>query len=225
MPGAVAALRRLGVDPDGRRLRRDPLLRREPAGRGALLGRAGLGVRRTDAARRAVRRGGRRAGSTCTTATVDAIEQTRQPRDAAGLSGALPGRPPTACTRPCAALVGLDAADPAGRGARAPGSACAGTSRSTPWTDLVEVHWAATCEAYVTPVGDDLVGVAVLTSRREPVRRQLAGFPALAERLETARAAGATSGARGAGPLRQRSRPGWPGGCCWSATRPATSTR
>ena len=31
-----------------------------------------------------------------------------------------------------------------------------------PWTPFVEVHWSARAEAYVTPVGDDCVGVAVL---------------------------------------------------------------
>ena len=72
---------------------------------------------------------------------------------------------------------------------------------------MVEVHWADDLEAYVTPVDDDLVGVALLTSRREPFDVQLKEFPALAERLETARAAGDGPGATmGAGPLRQRSR-------------------
>jgi flavin-dependent dehydrogenase len=42
------------------------------------------------------------------------------------------------------------------------------------WTDLVEVHWAAHSEAYVTPVGDELVGVAVLSSRQAPFATQLA---------------------------------------------------
>lgn len=31
-----------------------------------------------------------------------------------------------------------------------------------PWTDLVEVHWGPGCEAYVTPVGPEEVGVAML---------------------------------------------------------------
>ena len=33
-----------------------------------------------------------------------------------------------------------------------------------PWADLVEVYWADGCEAYVTPVSDHEVGVAVLWS-------------------------------------------------------------
>ncbi len=71
---------------------------------------------------------------------------------------------------------------------------------AAPWTDLVEVHWGPRSEAYVTPVGPDLVGVAVLSSVQAPFAQQLAAFPALRDRLA---AAGATS-VRGAGPLLQR---------------------
>ena len=79
--------------------------------------------------------------------------------------------------------------------------------RVAPWTDLVEVHWTAGAEAYVTPVGDDLVGVALLFSG--PGRAgetaggfdaRLAAFPALLARLDGAAHASAV---RGAGPLRQ----------------------
>lgn len=72
-----------------------------------------------------------------------------------------------------------------------------------PWTDLVEVHWAAGGEAYVTPVGDEEVGIAVLTSRRAPYEEHLAQFPELRERLA---GAGWSTAVRGAGPLRQASR-------------------
>ena len=71
----------------------------------------------------------------------------------------------------------------------------------SPWTDLVEVHWAARSEAYVTPVGPDLVGVAVLSSAQAPFVEQLAAFPQLQARLAGAVPA---SSVRGAGPLRQR---------------------
>jgi flavin-dependent dehydrogenase len=96
--------------------------------------------------------------------------------------------------------------------------------RIAPWTDLVEVHWAAGAEAYVTPVAADQVGVAILGARggeRSGGERsggtqggtvqdgtvqdrgfdaRLAAFPRLRERL-----AGAVpvSDVRGAGPLRQ----------------------
>jgi flavin-dependent dehydrogenase len=69
-----------------------------------------------------------------------------------------------------------------------------------PWTDLVEVHWGPRAEAYVTPVGPDLVGVAVLSGEQAPFAEQLAAFPVLRDRLPET---GVTS-VRGAGPLLQR---------------------
>ena len=71
-----------------------------------------------------------------------------------------------------------------------------------PWTSYVEVHWAAATEAYVTPVGPDLVGVAMLTAARGSFDDHLARFPDLRDRLSGA-AAGAVLGA---GPLRQRAK-------------------
>ncbi|OCB32383.1 monooxygenase, partial [Mycobacterium malmoense] len=63
------------------------------------------------------------------------------------------------------------------------------------WSEFVEVHWSRWGEAYVTPVEPDLVGVAIL-SRGKP---DLAWFPELARRLDGA----ARGDARGCGPLRQ----------------------
>jgi flavin-dependent dehydrogenase len=54
----------------------------------------------------------------------------------------------------------------------------------------------------VTPVGDDLVGVAILTDRTRPFPDLLAEHPLLAERLHGV----PWQRVRGAGPLRQRSR-------------------
>ncbi|MFD9458370.1 NAD(P)/FAD-dependent oxidoreductase [Streptomyces sp. NPDC059985] len=71
-----------------------------------------------------------------------------------------------------------------------------------PWSDLVEVHWSHGSEAYVTPLGPDRIGVAVLTSEQGPYDLQLARFPLLADRL----AAGRAGPVRGAGPLRQGAR-------------------
>lgn len=74
--------------------------------------------------------------------------------------------------------------------------------RVEPWSSLVEVHWSAHAEAYVTPLSPDRVGVAVLTARHAPFETHLADFPLLSSRL-----AGAEGGpVRGAGPLRQECR-------------------
>jgi flavin-dependent dehydrogenase len=69
-----------------------------------------------------------------------------------------------------------------------------------PWSDCVEVYWSDGAEAYVTPVADDCVGVAILTSRRGGFDEHLRAFPALQERV-----CGQADGHdRAAGPLRQR---------------------
>jgi flavin-dependent dehydrogenase len=73
-----------------------------------------------------------------------------------------------------------------------------------PWTDLVEVHWARGSEAYVTPVGPHLVGVAVLGSGQAPYADALLAFAALRARLPAD--LDAATSVLGAGPLRQRAR-------------------
>ena len=72
-----------------------------------------------------------------------------------------------------------------------------------PWSPYVEVHWGSDAEAYVTPIGPRLVGIAVLTTRRASFTAHLEGFPGLAARLPPDRA---VTSVRGAGPLRQRAR-------------------
>jgi len=72
----------------------------------------------------------------------------------------------------------------------------------TPWSDCVEVYWSDGAEAYVTPVADDCVGVAILTSRKGGFDTHLSAFPALHERVQ-----GCVHGPdRAAGPLQQRVR-------------------
>ncbi len=72
--------------------------------------------------------------------------------------------------------------------------------RIAPWSDTVEVYWAGDTEAYVTPVADDSVGVAVLTSRQGKLDDHLLEFPRLTKRLGSA----PHGSDRAAGPLRQR---------------------
>ncbi len=70
----------------------------------------------------------------------------------------------------------------------------------TPWTDSVEVHWSKGAEAYVTPVADDCVGVAILSSTRGGFDRHFESFGELSDRV-----AGHAHGQdRAAGPLRQK---------------------
>jgi flavin-dependent dehydrogenase len=75
-----------------------------------------------------------------------------------------------------------------------------------PWSDFVEIHWHRDAEAYVTPISEDTVGVAILygseataTGEGEPWDRWLSTFPALQSRLGEP-----CSKPRGAGPFEQR---------------------
>ena len=90
-----------------------------------------------------------------------------------------------------------------------------------PWTPFVEVHWSPRAEAYVTPVGDDCVGVAVLVDGGGDFDDLLAGFPALAERLTGRRRRGCSAPGRcGSGPAA-----GSAGRVLLVGDAPATSTR
>lgn len=73
-----------------------------------------------------------------------------------------------------------------------------------PWSDFVEVYWGPGCEAYVTPVAPDQVGIAFLWSgRKADFDDLLETLPDLKGRLT---GAPAVSQDRGMGPLRQRVR-------------------
>ena len=73
-----------------------------------------------------------------------------------------------------------------------------------PWTDRVEVHWGDGCEAYVTPVAPELVGVVLMWSGRS------GGFDDLLSKLPglAARVTGSPVASRdaGAGPFGARAR-------------------
>lgn len=72
-----------------------------------------------------------------------------------------------------------------------------------PWSRSVEVHWAASGEAYVTPVGPETVGVAILSEEGRRFDDAIGAFPAVERRLNGASPA---SEDRGAGPFLQRAR-------------------
>jgi flavin-dependent dehydrogenase len=74
-----------------------------------------------------------------------------------------------------------------------------------PWSDLIEVHWGAGAEIYVTPLAPNLVGISMLAGPRTDFDEAIAGIPALRGFLGSE---SSVSGLRGAGPFWQRaSRP------------------
>ena len=195
MPGAVAALAGLGVHPAGRPLAGIRYVAGDRCAVADFAHGPGLGVRRTTlhgALRDAVERAGVMVEHRAVRAldlrddrvVVDG-EPVRHVIGADGLHSTV------------RRLAGLDTGRQRSRrfGLRA-------HLRAEPWTPYVEVHWARHAEAYLTPVTDDQVGLAVLTARPGPLSDLLLGFPDLRERFGPVR----LSRVLGAGPLRQRSR-------------------
>ncbi|GAA2088918.1 NAD(P)/FAD-dependent oxidoreductase [Actinomadura alba] len=195
MPSGVAALRSLGVDVGGARLRGIRYLDERRQVEATFGDGHGLGVRRTDL-HAALHRRAEDLGVKVLPGHVDGVRQSRDEIEAAGLRArwlvAADG-----LHSPLRRRLGLELPDrrPRRYGLRR-------HYRIAPWTEFVEVHWAAGGEAYVTPVGENLVGVAVLSSRRRGYAEHLAEFPALLARLDGP----GGSRTRGAGPLRQRVR-------------------
>ena len=195
MPGAVRGLGELGVHPQGRAIRGIRYTDGRRVVDAAFRNGPGLGVRRTTL-QGALLDAARVAGVKVVDSRAEEVCQ-----DAAGVS--VDGRR----ARYLAVADGLHSPIRRQLGlGRVPDSRTAprwGTRQHfavAPWTDLVEVHWGARAEAYVTPVGPELVGVAVLSSIQAPFTEQLGAFPELCDRLPRT---GVTS-VLGAGPLRQR---------------------
>ncbi|MEU8707747.1 FAD-dependent monooxygenase [Streptomyces sp. NPDC048565] len=192
MPSGVAALRALGVTPAGRELRGIRYVEGPRHAEAAFRGAPGLGVRRTEL-HAALHRRAQELGVRVVTGRVTRVHQGADSVTAAGLTA-----------RWLIAADGLHSPLRRALGLERPSSAPRryGLRRhysTAPWTDLVEVHWSRHGEAYVTPVGECLVGVAVLSRHRRPHEEHLSAFPALAHRL-----GGLTAGpVRGAGPLRR----------------------
>jgi flavin-dependent dehydrogenase len=194
MPGAVRGLRELGVRLEGQTIRGIRYTDGRSVVDAGFRHGSGLGVRRTTL-QSALLEAVQVAGVEMLTSRAVDVGQ-----DADGVS--VDGRRARYLAvadglhSPIRRQLGLQRAAPA----TAPRWGTRQHFATAPWTDLVEVHWAPGSEAYVTPVGPDLVGVAVLSSVQAPFAQQLSAFPALRDRLPEA---GATS-VRGAGPLLQR---------------------
>lgn len=195
MPGAVTELGRLGIHPDGVELRGiryrdavDPGTCAQTPFRAGL----GLGVRRTTL-HAALADAVSAAGVPIEQRAVQSVEQRAQHvlvdgQQARYLVAA------DGLHSPVRRMLGL-AGRPTTR--RRFGLRC--HVQQAPWTSYVEVHWAAGAEAYVTPVAEDLIGVAVLTVPGVSFAEALSAFPLLRDRLT-----GRRTKVRGAGPLHQR---------------------
>lgn len=200
MPGAVAELQRLGVDPPGHALN---------------------GIRYRDARRSVDHRYARGAGGrgvrrlTLHQALLDRAAELRIPIVAEKVDG-LEQTPESVrvAGRTARWLVGADGLHSSVRAASGLETTTSRVRdrrrfglrrhyRVAPWIDLVEVSYLNDVELYVTPVDDETVGVAVLGRRPLDLDAAVARVPDLATRLEGAAPA---SELRGAGALRQRSR-------------------
>lgn len=190
MPGGLAELAALGVDPLGVPFR---------------------GIAYADSRRRVEVTFGEQPGRGVRRTTLHAaLAERAKTADVAWLSGrvtAVAQDPAgvTAAGLRCRYLVGADGLHSAVRRAVGIDSVVGSPRRygvrrhyEVPEApEFVEVHWASRGEAYLTPVEPGLVGVAILSDGHE--RPSLDWFPWLADRL-----AGAKVGpARGCGPLRQ----------------------
>ncbi len=194
MPGAVADLAALGVDPAGHRLAGIRYLDGGRTAHAPFRSGEGRGVRRTTL-HRALSDAVAEAGIKVVQRAVGEVEHR-------------PGHV-VVDGEPAAYLVAAD-------GLHSPVRRMLGVDRPVegrrrfgqrvhvemaPWTPYVEVHWAPGSEAYVTPVADDLVGIALLTEQHAPFDQLLAEHGLLSERIGRR----PLSRTLGAGPLRQRS--------------------
>ncbi|WP_205629275.1 NAD(P)/FAD-dependent oxidoreductase [Jiangella muralis] len=194
MPGAVAALTQLGVHPEGQSLRGIRYVSGSRSVGADFRAGPGRGVRRTTL-HAALRQAVDDAGVPVVPAAVGTVVQAPDGVDVDGVRARyLVGA--DGLHSPIRRHLGLDV--PVGSARR---FGLRSHVRMAPWTDYVEVHWAPAAEAYVTPVGPGLVGVAVLTRVRAQFDAHLDAFPELRERI----AGRPMTTVRGAGPLRQRS--------------------
>jgi flavin-dependent dehydrogenase len=193
MPGALRALLALGVDPPGHDIRGITYRQGHVVAEAAFRHGLGRGVRRTTL-HEAMRDAVHSSGIPIKHGAVTDVDQHATYVDAAGTTArylvAADGLHSSIRT-----TIGLSRAHrhPPRWGLRRHFAAA-------PRSDHVEVTWAETSEAYVTPISPGTVGVAILSSARGSFDDQLAAFPELAAHLD-----GATpvSDVRGAGPLRQ----------------------
>jgi flavin-dependent dehydrogenase len=195
MPHTVKQLKKLGVSPNGKAFRGITYLDSAHSVRADFRSGQGMGMRRT-ALSEALHDAASSAGVRIVHGDIGDISQ-----DASAVHcGDLHARYLAAADglhSPIRRSLGLDLPS---RGRRRWG--IRRHFQTAPWSDTVEVYWAHDTEAYVTPIAEDSVGVAILTSRQGRFDDHLAEFPALVERLRGV----PHDSDRAAGPLRQRVR-------------------
>ncbi|MGY4712402.1 NAD(P)/FAD-dependent oxidoreductase [Mycolicibacterium sp. CBM1] len=193
MPHTVAHLRDLGIAPYGKPFRGITYLDSGHRVEAPFRAGSGLGVRRTTL-HAALSEAAQAAGVDVVHTDIGPVDQDATSVRCAGLQA-----------RYLAAADGLHSPIRRSLGLSLPSR---GTRRwgirrhvhTAPWSDCVEVYWGDGAEAYVTPVADDCVGVAILTSKQGSFESRLTEFPELSARLQ-GRPLGPQ---RAAGPLRQR---------------------
>ena len=219
MPGAVPALARLGVDPQGFPLRgvsyRDATRRVDHL----FASGEGRGVRRTTL-HAALHARAVALGVEFADARVESLTQDAEGVTVAGIRGryllAADGLHSTVrrlveLERPAAGPV-FGRVGPAAGGV-GPAANCFGFRQAgrryglrqhfvmEPECDLIEVYWTPTVEAYLTPVGDGVVGIAMLGRQGADFATSIAAIPQLERRI---RGRATASTLRGAGPFHQR---------------------
>ena len=200
MPDAVARLREIGVEPRGLPFRGIRYFDGNVVAEGLFPHAGGLGVRRTELHQALVRRAEEvevdlRWGVKAEGLEEDGVrtsQGTLKARWIAGADGLRSG---------VRQWAGLEAEPAPWRRFGVRRHFAMG-----PWSEFVEVYWGPACEAYVTPVSEGEVGIALLWSgAKANFDSLLAKIPALEARVAGVPAA---SRDRGAGPFHQRVRAG-----------------
>jgi flavin-dependent dehydrogenase len=196
MPPAVARLRALGVQPEGHALAGIRYLDSSHSADARFRhGGTGLGVRRT-ILHAALAERAAQAGVEVIPRRVTEFVQKEDCVEALGIRAhylvAADG-----LHSPIRRACGLD---PPTRPAGRPRFGIRRHYRVAPPSGFVEVYWERDSEAYLTPLADDLLGVAILGPVKGGFAERLAAFPAVADQLAGAEQIGSD---RGAGPLRQ----------------------
>jgi flavin-dependent dehydrogenase len=196
MPGALAALQALGVDPHGHPFLGIRYVSRTASADAPFRVGPGRGIRRTTL-HQALQEAVLAAGARIERRTVGGLTQD----DDGVLVQDVRARHVVAADglhSPLRRTLGLDAPSTSH-----PRFGLRRHFHVEPWSPYVEVHWGREVEAYVTPVDQGVVGVAVLARRKGSFEQQLSTLPGLVERITGSEPA---SDVRGAGPLRQRAR-------------------